>query len=246
MSETANTTSEPVTLRRSLGLWDLILYGIIVIQPTAPMPVFGVIYTVARGHVVTAILLAMFAMLLTAFSYGHMARLHPQAGSAFTYVGKEIHPSAGYLAGWCMAMDYVLNPLDLHHLVQQSSAELCSRHPLHCVGSGFRHHVHRAEPERRRDFSAHERGTGGGARCGHPDVCSRGDPLRGPQRYIGRLAQLHPAVLRSRNVFRTHRPAWHVARGADLHRVRRHYHIVRGGAQSASAMFLALWSSPAW
>jgi amino acid transporter len=110
MSE-SSVIAERVSLRRSLGLWDLILYGIIVIQPTAPMPVFGVIYTEARGHVVTAILLAMFAMLLTAFSYGHMARLHPQAGSAFTYVGKEIHPSAGYLAGWCMAMDYVLNPL---------------------------------------------------------------------------------------------------------------------------------------
>jgi putrescine importer len=104
-------TTERVTLRRSLGLWDLILYGIIVIQPTAPMPVFGVIYTEARGHVATAVLLAMVAMLLTAISYGHMARLHPQAGSAFTYVGKELHASAGYLAGWCMAMDYVLNPL---------------------------------------------------------------------------------------------------------------------------------------
>ncbi len=111
MSEATTVAREPVTLRRSLGLWDLILYGIIVIQPTAPMPVFGVIYTEARGHVVTAVLLAMVAMLLTAFSYGHMARLHPQAGSAFTYVGKELHPSAGYLAGWCMAMDYVLNPL---------------------------------------------------------------------------------------------------------------------------------------
>jgi putrescine importer len=111
MSETASITAERISLRRSLGLWDLILYGIIVIQPTAPMPVFGVIYSEARGHVVTAILLAMFAMLLTAFSYGHMARLHPQAGSAFTYVGKEIHPGAGYLAGWCMAMDYILNPL---------------------------------------------------------------------------------------------------------------------------------------
>jgi amino acid transporter len=111
MSEAATITTERITLRRSLGLWDLILYGIIVIQPTAPMPVFGVIYTEARGHVVTAILLAMFAMLLTAVSYGHMARLHPQAGSAFTYVSKEIHPSAGYLAGWCMAMDYILNPL---------------------------------------------------------------------------------------------------------------------------------------
>ena len=111
MSETSTATNAPATLRRSLTLWDLILYGIIVIQPTAPMPVFGVIYTEARGHVVTAVLLAMVAMLLTAISYGHMARLHPQAGSAFTYVGKELHPSAGYLAGWCMAMDYVLNPL---------------------------------------------------------------------------------------------------------------------------------------
>ena len=111
MSENVANANEGITLRRSLGLWDLILYGIIVIQPTAPMPVFGVIYEEARGHVVTAILLAMFAMLLTAVGYGHMARLHPQAGSAFTYVGKEIHPGAGYLAGWCMAMDYVLNPL---------------------------------------------------------------------------------------------------------------------------------------
>src|SRR6516225_5382896 len=104
-------TTERVTLRRGLGLWDLVLYGLIVIQPTAPMPVFGVIYTEARGHVVTAVLLAMIAMLLTAISYGHMARLHPQAGSAFTYVGKELHPAGGYLVGWCMAMDYVLNPL---------------------------------------------------------------------------------------------------------------------------------------
>ena len=27
------------------------------------------------------------------------------------YVGKEIHPSLGYITGWCLVMDYVLNPL---------------------------------------------------------------------------------------------------------------------------------------
>jgi amino acid transporter len=27
------------------------------------------------------------------------------------YVGRELHPSLGYLTGWCMAMDYILNPL---------------------------------------------------------------------------------------------------------------------------------------
>ena len=34
----------------------------------------------------------MVAMLLTALSYGRMARAYPSAGSAFTYVGREIIP----------------------------------------------------------------------------------------------------------------------------------------------------------
>jgi len=107
------TEPNPATvgLKRSLRFWDLVLYGIILIQPTAPMPVFGVIYQEARGHVVTAILLAMVAMLLTSISYGRMARAYPHGGSAFLYVGKEIHPSLGYLTGWCLVMDYILNPL---------------------------------------------------------------------------------------------------------------------------------------
>src|SRR5580704_1970772 len=104
-------TNNPVTLKRSLRFWDLVLYGIILIQPTAPMPSFGVIYQEARGHVVTAILFAMVAMLFTSVSYGRMARVYPQGGSAFMYVGKELHPSLGYMTGWCMAMDYILNPL---------------------------------------------------------------------------------------------------------------------------------------
>ncbi len=101
----------PVGLRRSLRFWDLILYGIILIQPTAPMPSYGVIAKDAHGHVVTAILLAMVAMLFTSISYGRMARVYPHGGSAFLYVGKQIHPSLGYLTGWCLVMDYVINPL---------------------------------------------------------------------------------------------------------------------------------------
>lgn len=98
-------------LRRALGLWDLILYGLIVIQPTAPMPVYGVMGVRSHGYAVDTVLLAMVAMLFTAISYGRMAEAYPSAGSAFTYVGREIHPALGYLTGWSMAMDYVLNPL---------------------------------------------------------------------------------------------------------------------------------------
>ena len=100
-----------VRLRRALGLWDLILYGVIVIQPTAPMSVFGVLSNRGRGHVVTTILIALVAMLFTAVSYGRMARAYPSAGSAFTYVGQEINPALGYITGWSMVMDYMLNPM---------------------------------------------------------------------------------------------------------------------------------------
>lgn len=111
MGASSSTQSGPVSLKRSLRFWDLVLFGIILIQPTAPMPVFGVLYTVAHGHVVSVVLLAMVAMLFTSVSYGRMARAYSHGGSAFLYVGREIHPSLGYLTGWCLIMDYVINPL---------------------------------------------------------------------------------------------------------------------------------------
>src|SRR5882724_1466165 len=98
-------------LKRTLRLWDLIFCGIILIQPTAPMPIFGIVGQEAKGHIVTTVLLAMCAMMFTAVSYGRMARAYPSAGSAFTYVGREIHPVLGYLTGWSMLLDYVVNPL---------------------------------------------------------------------------------------------------------------------------------------
>ena len=107
----SNPANQQVRLRRALGLWDLILYGVIVIQPTAPMSVFGVLSNRGRGHVVTTILIAMVAMLFTAISYGRMARAYPSAGSAFTYVGRELNPALGYVTGWSMVMDYMLNPI---------------------------------------------------------------------------------------------------------------------------------------
>src|SRR6476661_5442092 len=110
-STSSTTASSGPRLRRSLTLWDLILYGVIVIQPVAPMSVFGVLSERGRGHVVTTILIAMVAMLFTAISYGRMARAYPSAGSAFTYVGQEINPALGYVTGWSMAMDYMLNPM---------------------------------------------------------------------------------------------------------------------------------------
>ncbi len=98
-------------LRRSLTLWNLIIYGIVLIQPTAPMPIFGVVNNVARGHVVTALLIGMVAMLFTAISYGRMARAYPSAGSAYSYASRELHPAIGYITGWGMVLEYIFSPL---------------------------------------------------------------------------------------------------------------------------------------
>ena len=111
MSTRVESAHATPSLRRELTLWDLVFYGIVLIQPVAPMGIFGVVSIEARGHVITTILIGMVAMLLTALSYGRMARAYPSAGSAFTYVGQELHPSLGFVTGWSMVMDYVLNPI---------------------------------------------------------------------------------------------------------------------------------------
>jgi putrescine importer len=108
----AETSPAPqARLHRTLRLWNLIIIGMVIIQPTAPMGIYGVISNKAHGHVVTAILIAMVAMLFTAISYGRMARIYPSAGSAYTYVGQEMHSALGYVVGWGMVMDYLINPL---------------------------------------------------------------------------------------------------------------------------------------
>src|SRR5450755_730955 len=98
-------------LRRVLTLWGLVFYGIVLIQPIAPVPLYGVAQKLSDGHFTLIILIAMFAILTTAVSYGRMAALFPSAGSAYTYVGKGLNPHLGFLAGWAMFLDYLLLPL---------------------------------------------------------------------------------------------------------------------------------------
>src|SRR6202035_935274 len=57
MSSAERTEPRP-HLRRELGLWALVFYGIIMIQPVAPMPLFGVVSQVALGHMVSTLAIA--------------------------------------------------------------------------------------------------------------------------------------------------------------------------------------------
>jgi amino acid transporter len=105
-----NAPAQP-RLRRVLGLWDLIFYGLVLIQPISVIGLFGIASKVSRGHMVTTLLIAMVGMMLTAISYGRMASLYPSAGSAYTYVGRGLNVHLGFLAGWVMFLDYLIIPV---------------------------------------------------------------------------------------------------------------------------------------
>lgn len=111
VTETAVHQPAIPRLRRVLTLWDLIFYGIVVIQPIAAVPLFGIGQKLSNGHMVTTILIAMLAMMLTASSYGRMASLYPVAGSAYTYVGRGLNAHLGFVTGWMIFLDYLIVPV---------------------------------------------------------------------------------------------------------------------------------------
>jgi putrescine importer len=112
MSSTGTASQEnPPKLKRALGLWDLVFYGIVLIQPIAAVGPFGIAQQKSGGHMVATILIAMFAMMLTAVSYGRMASVYPSAGSAYTYVSRGLQVHLGFLAGWAMILDYLVIPI---------------------------------------------------------------------------------------------------------------------------------------
>ncbi len=97
-------------LKRSLGLFDLLVYGLVFIVPTAPFPVFGIVFNASKGMVPLVYAVGLVAMVFTALSYMTMSRAFPVAGSVYTYASRSIGEIAGFFAGWGILLDYLLTP----------------------------------------------------------------------------------------------------------------------------------------
>ncbi|HET9179834.1 MAG TPA: APC family permease [Terriglobia bacterium] len=110
-SSSLETLGYKPQFRRVLKLRDLVIYGLVILTPTAPYPVYGIIQDVSLGHAALAYLVAMVAMLFTAASYGKMSGAYPVAGSTYTYAQRALNEHIGFLAGWSMMLDYFLIPL---------------------------------------------------------------------------------------------------------------------------------------
>lgn len=100
-----------VELKRSLKLSHLILMGLAYMSPMVVFDTFGIVSEMTNGHVATAYILALAAMLLTAVSYKKMIQVYPTAGSAYTYTQKSINPHLGFMVGWAALMDYLFLPM---------------------------------------------------------------------------------------------------------------------------------------
>ena len=97
-------------LKRSLGLLDLLIYGLVFIVPTAPFSVYGIVFNAGHGMVPLIYVVGLVAMLFTAFSYQLLSEAFPIAGSVYAYAARSIGPSAGFIAGWALLLDYLLLP----------------------------------------------------------------------------------------------------------------------------------------
>jgi len=109
-SETVTIESE-AKLKRTLGFWGLVFFGIVFMSPTAVMTFFGYTQVTTQGHTVITFVFATAVVLLSALSYAKMVQVYPNAGSAYTYTTKTIGPKFGFVVGWAMMLDYMLTPM---------------------------------------------------------------------------------------------------------------------------------------
>jgi putrescine importer len=98
-------------LKRVLGLWDLIYYGVILTSPIAAVPLYGESQVLSNGHTVSTLVLAMVAMSVTAVSFGRMANVYPSSGSVYTYISRGLNPHLGFVVGWAMFLEYLFQPI---------------------------------------------------------------------------------------------------------------------------------------
>ena len=91
--------------RNAIGLTEVLFQSITFMAPAVAVALsIGFATTYALGLTPLAVVLALIAVLFTAFSMGELARHLPSAGGLYTYVGRGL----GSYAGWLLAWAYLL------------------------------------------------------------------------------------------------------------------------------------------
>lgn len=100
--------SPGIGLKRELGFWDLLTFGVVSMAPIASFTMFGFVDAASGGASIPAYAIAAVALAFTAVSYGTMAQAEPSAGASFAYARLAMGSFAGFVAGWAIVLDYLL------------------------------------------------------------------------------------------------------------------------------------------
>ncbi|WP_028925557.1 APC family permease [Pseudonocardia acaciae] len=117
MATSPGTGTGTERLGRTMGLRELVAYGMIFVGPGAVVVVFGTLDALSGGTVPLVYIVATVAIAFTAMAYVWMSKAVPHAGSVFAYAGAGIGPRTGFIAGWMLMLDYLLIPALAHLFV---------------------------------------------------------------------------------------------------------------------------------
>ena len=106
-----NSGAHAPHLKRALRLPSVLLFGLAYMAPLIVYGTYGVLAGASQDTAALAYLIALVAIVFTAFSYGKLARLFPVAGSAYTYTRKTFNAHCGFLIGWATLLDYFFLPM---------------------------------------------------------------------------------------------------------------------------------------
>ncbi len=104
-------------LRRGMGLWDVVLYGVLFMVIIAPHSIWGLVQQDALGMSTLVYIVGFIAIFFTALSYVRMSNKFPIAGSVYSYVQRGINPHVGFISGWLILLDYCITPALLYVMV---------------------------------------------------------------------------------------------------------------------------------
>lgn len=116
-------------LRRGMGLWDVVLYGVLFMVIIAPHSIWGLVQQQGLGMSTLVYLVGFVAIGFTALSYVRMSRRFPIAGSVYSYVQRGLNPHAGFMSGWLILLDYCITPALLYTMVANWGTMLVPNSP---------------------------------------------------------------------------------------------------------------------
>ncbi|SDY42410.1 APC family permease [Pseudomonas sp. NFIX28] len=106
-----NESTPNASLKRTLGPFSVLLFGLAFLAPLIVFGTYGVISQASQNTTAMSYGIAAIGVIFTALSYGRLVRVFPAAGSAYTYTRKMLNANLGFMVGWAALLDYFFIPM---------------------------------------------------------------------------------------------------------------------------------------